>query len=99
MTYKLSQKADHDLFSLYLEGIEEHGVLQADIYYDELVGALNLLANHPEMARVRFELDPAVRVHPHKEHIIIYDVEEDGLRSVDEWTSQSSNWLAYPLMK
>ncbi len=47
MTYKLSQKADHDLFSLYLEGIEEHGVLQADIYYDELVGALNLLACQP----------------------------------------------------
>ena len=96
MTYKLSQKADHDLFSLYLEGIEEHGVLQADIYYDELVGALELLANHPEMARVRFELDPPVRVHPHKEHIIIYDVEEDGDVFIVRIRNRREDWVSAP---
>lgn len=79
MTYKLSRAADQDLYTLYLEGIKKHGLLQADHYYDELLRILDLLAGHPEMARLRFELDPPVRVHPHKEHLIIYDLEEDGI--------------------
>jgi len=96
VTYKLSQKADHDLFSLYLEGIEEHGILQADRYYDDLVTALDLLARHPEMARRRPELDPPVRVHPHKEHIIIYDVEEDGDVLIVRIRSRREDWVNVP---
>lgn len=96
MTYKLSQEADSDLYALYIEGIEEHGIVQADKYYDELIGALDLLGRHPEMARIRFEIDPPVRVHPHKEHIIIYDIEDDGDVFIVRVRNRREDWVSVP---
>lgn len=96
MTYRLSRAADHDLYTLYLDGLKKHGLLQADSYYDELLRTLDILAGNPEMARVRYELRPPVRIHPHKEHLIIYDIDESGDIFIVRIPSRKTDWLDVP---
>lgn len=78
MRYRLTREADDDITKIYLEGAELFGANQADRYHDELSAIFELIALNPEMARVRHELKPAVRVHPHRSHIVIYQIESDG---------------------
>ena len=56
----------------------------------------SVIARHPEMARVRSELDPPARVHPHNEHIIIYDVEHDGDVLILRIRNRREDWVSFP---
>ena len=46
-SYRLSKSAASDLDKLYLHGIVEFGLRQADKYYDGLISRLQILADHP----------------------------------------------------
>ena len=52
------------------------GQAQADRYIDGLLETLDLIAEFPEMSRLRTEIDPPMRVHPHQSHAIIYKIDE-----------------------
>ena len=78
MAYRLSQAADNDLISLYLEGAMRFGLAQADRYHESLARAFRFLAEHPKAARERTEINPPVRCHPHGAHMIIYLIDGDG---------------------
>lgn len=54
------------------------GPAQADRYIDGLLETLDLIAEFPEMSRLRTEIDPPMRVHPHQSHAIIYKIDERG---------------------
>ena len=77
MGYKLSRKADEDMVNVYIEGIGNFGVQQAEKYYAELEEKFQLLASNPTLARERLEITPPVRIHPHKSHIIVYVIDEN----------------------
>jgi toxin ParE1/3/4 len=80
MTYRLTRKAEDDLTEVYLNGVREFGVEQAESYLAELLAAFELLSGNPHLARLREEFRPAVRIHPHGAHVIIYrDIENDVL--------------------
>ncbi|MBP2506242.1 toxin ParE1/3/4 [Methylobacterium radiotolerans] len=49
---------------------------QAERYQDGLFTAFTLLATHPQMARLREEFTPPVRLHPYQAHMIVHV--EDG---------------------
>ena len=53
-------------------------MVQADRYIDGLLDTLDLIAEFPDMARFRPEVDPPARVHTHQSHAIIYDIDERG---------------------
>ncbi|WP_372972644.1 type II toxin-antitoxin system RelE/ParE family toxin [Marinobacter sp.] len=63
MDYVLSRKAEEDVVNIFLPGIEDFGVAQADRYHRKLEESFRFLAENPLAAPERKELTPAVRVH------------------------------------
>jgi toxin ParE1/3/4 len=77
--YRLTNAATDDLIALYLEGLERFDLVQANRYHDDLERAFEFLARNPRAARLREEINPPVRAHPFKAHIIVYDCTDDGI--------------------
>ena len=46
-TYKLSNDAEADLDRIWLRGLKEYGIEQADKYYNDLFDRFEELADHP----------------------------------------------------
>jgi toxin ParE1/3/4 len=78
VAYTLSVEAEEDVIAIFISGAEQFGVAQAERYHDELEKIFYLLSLNPHAARIREELTPSVRVHPHSSHIIIYTVTENN---------------------
>lgn len=78
MAFRLSPRAEDDLIEIYLASNSRFGQAQAERYQDTLEAAFGLIAEFPEIARERYELDPPVRVYPCGSHIVIYVVRDDG---------------------
>jgi len=72
-------QAEQDLLEIWLYTFNEWGASQADTYLDELTAAMQLLAEQPLICRERPEFDPAVRIHHHARHLIIYLVVDEGI--------------------
>ena len=72
MPYRFSKKAEQDLISIYIDGAEQFGEAQAIAYHHDLEKVFDLLAENPAANRERDEFYPAVRVHPHKSHLVVY---------------------------
>lgn len=79
MNYKLSKEADNDLVNLYLYGFKIFGEAQAEQYYFDLEDCIKLLCETPLMCRERIEFAPAVRIHHHGSHLIIYLIQRDHI--------------------
>lgn len=79
MGYRLSRRADLDLDMLLVTGIERFGVDQANRYFDDLIRLFELIATQPRMARVRKDIGPAVRLYPHRAHLVFYREEGAGV--------------------
>lgn len=77
--YRLSEAAVDDLIDVFLNGVTEFGVAQADIYHAGLERTFDFLADYPRAARLRLEITPPVRAFPYKAHLIVYDIVEDGI--------------------
>jgi toxin ParE1/3/4 len=72
--FSLTRAAADDLTAIFLQGIEQFGLPQADAYHEGLSAIFAFLADYPNAARLREEISPPVRVHPYKAHLVIYDV-------------------------
>lgn len=78
MAIRFSSAAEDDLLEILLYGIEEHGLTQAERYKAQLEKAFDTLSHNPEIARLRHEISPPVRVYPVQKHMIVYSLLEDG---------------------
>ena len=76
--YRLSRRAEEDLIQIYVAGVLDFGVAQAEAYQDGLEAAFDLIAGYPEIARERREFTPPVRVHRFRSHVVIYLVDAEG---------------------
>ncbi|MBC7667402.1 MAG: type II toxin-antitoxin system RelE/ParE family toxin [Gemmatimonadaceae bacterium] len=72
MTYRLSRNAEDDVIQIYVTGVTEFGVDQAERYHEGLERAFAFLSDFPLAAPERAELKGSIRVHPYRSHIIIY---------------------------
>lgn len=79
MGYRLTRKAEDDLIAIYRTGAEEFGVGQAERYFAALEEAFGFLAAYPRAARERREINPPVRAHLHKSHLIVYLIQGDDI--------------------
>lgn len=77
MSFKLSVEAEEDIIAIAAQGTRLFGVDQAKRYHDELYALFDLIAANPRIARERNEIEPPVRIHPFKAHLIVYQVEDD----------------------
>lgn len=95
--YRLSQAAADDLARIAEYTVETFGTAQAIAYRDSLIATFEFLAENPRAARLREELHPPVRVHPHKPHLIIYSIEDDSIFIVrirhgrEDWVNEASD--------
>lgn len=76
--YTLSRKAEEDVIDIFMYGVAQFGLQQAERYHDLLEKTFQFLAENPEAARERVEIMPPVRIHPIESHIVIYTVDESN---------------------
>lgn len=74
MAYRITALAKEQIIEHYIYGLKAFGQKQADEYVTELHDCFDLLANQPELARLREEYDPPVRVHHHGKHYVVYQI-------------------------
>jgi toxin ParE1/3/4 len=77
MSFKLSVEAEEDIIAIAEQGVRMFGVDQAKRYHDELFVLFDLIAANPRIARERNEIEPPVRIHLFKAHLIVYQVEDN----------------------
>ncbi len=65
--------------SVYLKGLEQFGLTQADRYFDEMQETFLRLATFPEMGRRLPELRQAPRMHAFRAHLIFYTIDDAGI--------------------
>lgn len=80
--YKLTQVAEQDLEVIWDYSLANWGLNKASSYLDELLSSFELLAQHPEMSWLRTEFTPAVRIHQHAHHLIVYLQDETDIHIV-----------------
>ena len=97
MNYRLSAKAEADLIQIYLSGVEDFGVAQAEDYQNRLDQAIELIGHSPEIARLRSEITPPVRIHPVKSHIIVYLIDDNRMVRVLRVRHGRENWPEDPI--
>ncbi|AKS47832.1 toxin ParE1/3/4 [Octadecabacter temperatus] len=69
------------------------GVDRADKYFDGLVDLFDLLSAQPEIARLRSEFNPPVRLHIYGSHVVIFESIDQSV-SVIRVLHQKRNILA-----
>ena len=75
----ISDVANAELDAIYRYSVERWGRIQARRYLDEIDHLLQLLAEYPEIGRERTEINPPVRLHPFRSHLVIYRADSDVL--------------------
>src|SRR5690606_1777440 len=91
--WSLTAEADEDLVTLFIQGCDMFDVRQAGRYPDGLEEVFPRLAANTEMARLRLEFDPPVRVFNFKTHVILSEVDHEVARILwvrhghDDWSS------------
>ncbi|WP_457647444.1 type II toxin-antitoxin system RelE/ParE family toxin [Profundibacter sp.] len=71
--------AEQDITDIWIYGADRWGVDQADNYFDGMVNLFSLLSEQPEMACLRDEFRPPVRIHPYGAHVVVYETVETGI--------------------
>ena len=91
---RLSPAALSDLDAIWDYTLRLWSVDQAETYIRTIASDMSLLLRHPEIARERLEIRPAVRVYRSGSHLIIYRIEASWL-DVLRIVHARQNWTAY----
>lgn len=70
--YIIHPLAEHDIAEIWTNGADRWGVAQADRNFDGMVDLFELLSEQPDIARLRNEFRPPVRIHIYKSHLIVF---------------------------
>ena len=77
--YQLSEAARGDLDALYLYGILNDGLRQADLYYDCLIEKFETLSEHPDWGNDYGFIAPMLRRYEYRSHAIYYCPSAKGI--------------------
>ena len=75
--YRLSESADRDLDKLYVYGVLNFGLTQAERYIDGLIRRFDELTNNPYLYQAVDDIRPGYRRSVYKSHAIYYRIESD----------------------
>lgn len=97
-TYRLTVEARNDIASIAEYTINRFGVEQAIVYREGLIRSFAFIAEFPHMAHARTEINPPVRVHPYKSHLVVYVVDDQGVlilgirHAHEDWINALIGW-------
>jgi len=80
--FRLSKAAQADVRDIARYTQKEWGSAQRRRYLDGLQEKFEALSLSPKISAERKDFDPPVRIHTYKQHIIIYIIEDAGIRIV-----------------
>ena len=75
-------RAEADLAAIWDYSVATWSEAQAESYLRGLEDTLALLAAHPEMARLRPEFRPPVRLFPYRQHLVVFMAEAGALEVI-----------------
>ncbi|MBD3655353.1 type II toxin-antitoxin system RelE/ParE family toxin [Marinobacter sp.] len=78
-SYRLSERADEDFESIYVYGLRNFGVVQADAYADGLEAWFEQIANQPQLYLAVDHIRAGYRLSVYKSHSIYFRVDEGGV--------------------
>lgn len=84
-------QAQLDVADIWDYTVEKWSVEQANIFLLGLNALLGTLSEFPEMARLRTEFTPHVRIHTYKSHVVIYQNDARTLEVI-RVVHARSNW-------
>lgn len=87
-------QAEADIVDIWAYTEQAWGQQLAADYLTALEKMLQSVAEFPEMARLRSEFDPPVRIHPFRKHLIIYQTDGTML-DVIRILHSKSNWAQF----
>ena len=90
----LRPAAQADVSDIWAYTVEAWSEAQAETYLTGLGQAFDQLAAFPEIARLRVEFAPPVRIFAYQQHLIIYTV-EDTLIDVIRVVHSRADWTAF----
>ena len=94
--YRLAVKAEEDILEIYIDGARKFGTAQADAYHHGLERVFEFLSATPQAAREREEIDPPVRIHPFKAHIVVYVTDANGDVLILRVRHGREDWIEAP---
>jgi toxin ParE1/3/4 len=77
--YQISDRADADLFDIYVFGVRAFGRSQAVAYQLSFRECFEALAEHPRMGRLAEAIGRGIRRHEHGSHVVLYREEDGGV--------------------
>ena len=78
-SYRLSKRADTDLIEVFVFGIEQFGLSQAETYQNQLAHCFERLADNPRLGRKADTIGEGVRRHESGSHVVLYEEEQGGV--------------------
>lgn len=82
VSYRLSKRADEDFESIYLFGLQNFGLIQADAYADGLEERFEQIAAQPDLYPAIDGVKSGYRLSVYQSHSIYYRVEQTGVHIV-----------------
>lgn len=76
---ELSAKAAADIDDILDYTYARFGAAQAESHYDSLRRCFQMLRENPAIGRLRTAVQPPLRSHHHRKHIVFYDILEDHI--------------------
>ncbi|MAO92311.1 MAG: plasmid stabilization protein ParE [Rhodospirillales bacterium] len=77
--YRLTPRAREDLEAIWIYTATAWSADQAENYVNNLTQTFQLLLYAPEIARLRAELNPPVRIYSTGSHYILYQIADEDL--------------------
>lgn len=94
--YRLSGAAEFDLEMIFWHGLEHFGPARTERYLTDLERTFEYIGRYPEATRLRPEMTPPVRAYSKDAHVIVYEIEDDGI-VILRIRSARENWTLDPL--
>lgn len=90
--YRLSAHAAEDLEEIFTHTLHHFGQAKAKDYASSLLNILDIIADNPELGRLHSDLSPPARVHPHREHVLMYILDDEGIPLITRIYNARQNW-------
>lgn len=80
--YYLSEEAANDLDNIWIYGLSQWGLKQADGYHQKIMDMLGFLAENPTIGLDRKELDRSYQSYIIGSHIVFFRIYQDQIKII-----------------